>query len=239
MKPQDVLRELRNVQEKHKNDFVTTFGICVSDMARDSANTIETLVGHVKFLWGLLDDIDAAGDMAKSNDKAYRNIVEGIHLKRQLVAESDGYDISIKETLNGWTYHVEIPVEDNDIHTALDILRTEFQKDQSNGSYYDSWVSNIACCIMDQYSNKEKDHINANNAAKAFINLLTMNNGELIIEGLKEGIKESPEFMKKEFYIPKEPELRDNAQKAFDKSNSLKEIKKRATTSCETQFLDD
>jgi len=60
----------------------------------------------------------------------------------------------------------------NKIATAVDILRTEFQKGQSPGSYYDSWVSNIACCIMDQYSDKIKDHLKANEAAKAFIKLL-------------------------------------------------------------------
>jgi hypothetical protein len=133
-------------------------------MAKDAADTIELLINQVKFLWGLLDDVDTAGDMAKRNDKAYRSIVEGIHLKRQQVAESDGYEIFIKEC--------PVDLLKKDVSTAIDILGTEFQKDQSNGSYYDSWVSNIACCIMDQYSDEKKDHLKANNAANSFIKLL-------------------------------------------------------------------
>lgn len=169
MKPQEVLKELRAVQEKYKNVTTSTFEVRITDMAKDAADTIDLLINQVKFLWGLLDDVDTAGDMAKSNDKAYRSLVEKIHPKRQQIAESDGYEIFIKDDTNE-------PLMDSkgrEVSTAIDILRIEFQKDQSNGSYYDSWVSNIACCIMDQYSDKEKDHIKANNAAKAFIKLLS------------------------------------------------------------------
>lgn len=69
---------------------------------------------------------------------------------------------------------VEFRTEDlkNPVPVALDILQKAFVKDMSEGSYYHSWVSNIACCIMDQYSDEEKDHVKANNAAKAFLNLL-------------------------------------------------------------------
>jgi hypothetical protein len=50
-----------------------------------------------EFLWDLLDDIDTAGDIAKNDDKLYRAIVEGIHRKRALVAESkDGYTLEWK-----------------------------------------------------------------------------------------------------------------------------------------------
>ena len=44
MTPQEVSRNLRVVQEKHKNDFTPTFNVCLSDMARDSANAIDTLL---------------------------------------------------------------------------------------------------------------------------------------------------------------------------------------------------
>lgn len=202
MTPREVARELRNVQEKHKDDVTPTFGTCISDMARDAANAIEGLLAFVdmiyglnncnvctnvncpfrpklgetiryncpiytntpreklqeaetqydrfrqmlypeqrdmldiikpwsdfvksevnkkfgtqqevgndmvsvpnsvehlidqlKYLWGLLDDIDTVSDMAKENDKAYRKLVEDIHPRRQLVAESDGFKIFIK-----------------------------------------------------------------------------------------------------------------------------------------------
>lgn len=59
----------------------------------------------------------------------------------------------------------------NPIPIALDILRAAF-KDKEPGSYYHGWVSNIACCIMDQYSYGEENHAKANKAAREFLNLL-------------------------------------------------------------------
>jgi len=58
------------------------------------------------------------------------------------------------------------------ISIALDILEKEFLKDRSPGSYYGSWVDNIACCIMNQYSDSEENHLKANRAAKAFVDKL-------------------------------------------------------------------
>jgi hypothetical protein len=49
------------------------------------------------FLFGLLDDIDTAGDIAKSDDKAYRAMVERIQRRRFEVAETDGYSVTFKE----------------------------------------------------------------------------------------------------------------------------------------------
>ena len=46
------------------------------------------------FLWSLLDDIDTATDMAKSNDAAYRNYVETVQRRRYEVGTSDGYKIA-------------------------------------------------------------------------------------------------------------------------------------------------
>lgn len=45
---EEILRNLRSIQEQHKNDVVLTFGICISDMARDSADSIESLLFLVK-----------------------------------------------------------------------------------------------------------------------------------------------------------------------------------------------
>ena len=43
-------------------------------------------------LWSLLDDIDTAGDMAKSDDKAYRAMVEKLQRRRCEYLESpDGH----------------------------------------------------------------------------------------------------------------------------------------------------
>lgn len=44
MSPNEVLRQLRYQQEKHKNDIVPSFGLRISDMARDAANAIDGLM---------------------------------------------------------------------------------------------------------------------------------------------------------------------------------------------------
>src|SRR5574343_42513 len=50
-----------------------------------------------QFLYGLLDDIDTAGDAAKADDKLYRSFVESIQArKREVVAECDGYTVQFK-----------------------------------------------------------------------------------------------------------------------------------------------
>ena len=45
------------------------------------------------YLFGLLDDIDTASDLAKADDKLYRNLVDRTHKKRFNVAETDGYSV--------------------------------------------------------------------------------------------------------------------------------------------------
>lgn len=42
-----ILRDLRSVEAKHKNDIVLTFQTSVSDMARDAADAIESLLGVI------------------------------------------------------------------------------------------------------------------------------------------------------------------------------------------------
>lgn len=51
---------------------------------------------HAEFLFQLLDDIDTAEDMAKANDKAFRNMVHKIHRKRFDVADTDGHSVTFK-----------------------------------------------------------------------------------------------------------------------------------------------
>lgn len=53
---------------------------------------------HAMSLWQLLDDIDTASDIAKENDKMYRNLVHRAHMKRNNHAVSyDGYNLTFKE----------------------------------------------------------------------------------------------------------------------------------------------
>lgn len=49
-----------------------------------------------QFLWGLLDDIDTAGDRAKGDDKAYRQIVERLQRRRFEVGSTDGFVVQFK-----------------------------------------------------------------------------------------------------------------------------------------------
>lgn len=44
-------------------------------------------------LFGLLDDIDTASDLAKADDAGYRRIVEQTHPSRFRVAVTDGYRV--------------------------------------------------------------------------------------------------------------------------------------------------
>ena len=61
---------------------------------------VEFLRDAVKKLWAIVDDIDTYSDMAKSDDKFYRNRVERRQKQRwtELGITSDGYDIFRKAT---------------------------------------------------------------------------------------------------------------------------------------------
>lgn len=51
----------------------------------------------------------------------------------------------------------------------MEIIIEELKEDQSPGSMYYGWQSNIACCIMD---NSDIEHEKANEIAIKFLNLL-------------------------------------------------------------------
>lgn len=44
-------------------------------------------------LWKMLDDIDTASDIAKSNDGFYRKMVEAVQKRRHQIITSDGYGL--------------------------------------------------------------------------------------------------------------------------------------------------
>ena len=57
---------------------------------------IQQLEATVKFLWDILDDIDTAGDIAKFNDAAYRDMVESHQKKRWKTGiTTDGYTLNL------------------------------------------------------------------------------------------------------------------------------------------------
>ena len=50
----------------------------------------------IEHLWMIIDDIDTASDMAKSDDKLYRSIVERLQkLRWETGITTDGYSIFI------------------------------------------------------------------------------------------------------------------------------------------------
>ena len=59
----------------------------------DEVKDIDQLRATVEFLWDLLDNIDTASDMAKGNDKAYREYVENQQSRRHQRVTSDGYNL--------------------------------------------------------------------------------------------------------------------------------------------------
>lgn len=52
---------------------------------------------HAQFLWKLLDDIDTASDIAKADDKSYREIVDKIQRRRFECGSTDGYRVTLDE----------------------------------------------------------------------------------------------------------------------------------------------
>lgn len=59
--------------------------------------TYEELHTVAQYLYKLLDDIDTAADMSKSNDKMYREIVERTQAKKAAVVSGcDGYTVTLR-----------------------------------------------------------------------------------------------------------------------------------------------
>lgn len=54
-------------------------------------------IAAADFLFALLDDIDTVSDAVKSDDGAYRKMVERIQRRRFEVATTDGYSVTFKE----------------------------------------------------------------------------------------------------------------------------------------------
>jgi len=50
---------------------------------------------RAELLWQMLDDIETYGEIAKSDDRLYRNLVERKHQERYTVLASDGYRLYV------------------------------------------------------------------------------------------------------------------------------------------------
>lgn len=62
--------------------------------SRSPATKPSDMLETASFLFALLDDIDTASDMAKSDDGAYRKIVERLQRRRFEVASTDGHAVT-------------------------------------------------------------------------------------------------------------------------------------------------
>lgn len=59
--------------------------------------TYDEMHAVAQYLYQLLDDIDTAGDMAKSDDVLYRRLVECQQAKKgKVVADCDGYTVTLR-----------------------------------------------------------------------------------------------------------------------------------------------
>ena len=85
METETMIRELRNLQEKHKNDQVFTFGTRWTDVCRDVANRLEELVAEnaelkkaPELVWRLTS-ASAQGKLI-TKDNEYDVYINGIDL---------------------------------------------------------------------------------------------------------------------------------------------------------------
>lgn len=60
---------------------------------------LEIWKARAEFLYGILDDIDTADDLAKGNESLYRNLVRRHHARRFEAAGSDGYELQWKDQI--------------------------------------------------------------------------------------------------------------------------------------------
>lgn len=65
-------------------------------MKLNECTNINLLREIVTYLYDLLDDIDTASDIAKSNDSLYRKMSEHIQQKKGYYLYSDGYNLFLE-----------------------------------------------------------------------------------------------------------------------------------------------
>lgn len=58
-------------------------------------NDLEVMRSLVCELYGIIDDIDTASDIAKDNEPLYRNLVHKAQVKRHNIIKTDGYELFI------------------------------------------------------------------------------------------------------------------------------------------------
>jgi hypothetical protein len=154
-KIKSTLRLLRALTEEGRNDgYIIRVDDCKLNIAKDSADAIEYLLKE-------RENIQCVNTVNSTIEKAKNMVCElrGVQDRSDMARDAaDTIESLLKE------------LEVSTVPQAIDVLRKEFLKDQSEGSYYHTWVSNIACCIMNHQM--ENDHVKANNAARAFMRLL-------------------------------------------------------------------
>jgi len=93
--------------------------------------TYDQLHEVAQYLYGLLDDIDTAGDIAKGDDKLFRKIVERTQSKKGVVVEGcDGYTVVLKPLPHNATvqrdFDDEYPWQDRSYETLNEYIGTTY-----------------------------------------------------------------------------------------------------------------
>jgi hypothetical protein len=83
---------LANMNDECPNQRGVTQDEALIDAISRPRASVEAEAAH--FLWSLLDDIDTVSDMAKADDRTYREAVERIQRRRFEVGTTDGYSVT-------------------------------------------------------------------------------------------------------------------------------------------------
>lgn len=104
-------------------------------------NTKET----IEFLWSIIDDIDTAGDIAKSDDKLYRGLAEKAQAKRwETGIKSDGYSLDLSSITQVSSEHFETWYQEEGLEMCSNMtLKQVLGIAWSNGAYIERNTNNI------------------------------------------------------------------------------------------------
>ena len=93
----DVMREALNRDDSKGATVSESPSVTGLGLPLDEEKDPDKLRLMASILWQLLDDIDTASDIAKSNDIFYRKMVEAAQKRRHQIITSDGYRLFLPE----------------------------------------------------------------------------------------------------------------------------------------------
>ena len=93
----DVMREALNRDDSKDTTVSESPSVTGLGLPLEEEKDPDKLRLMASMLWQLLDDIDTASDIAKSNDIFYRKMVEAVQKRRHQIITSDGYGLFLPE----------------------------------------------------------------------------------------------------------------------------------------------